>query len=69
MTTTSGTAENDLHDPQQLKDELARYTLRTSSGRPGLPEVTWTVVLSTDGNQIRRDVWQGTAEWNAVSEG
>jgi len=36
MTTTSGTAENDLPDPQQLKDELARYTLTTSSGMPGL---------------------------------
>lgn len=31
--------------------------------------MTWTVALSTDGTQIRRDVWQGTTPWNAVSEG
>lgn len=69
MTTTSGIAENDLHDRQQPKRELARYTLRTSSGMPRLSDVTWTVVLSTDGSQIRRDVWQGATAWNAVSEG
>jgi hypothetical protein len=69
MTTTSGTAEKDLRDPQQLKYELARYTLRTTSGMPHLSEMTWTVVLSTDGNQIRRDVWQGTTAWDAVSGG
>lgn len=48
-----------LRDPEELPIRLSEYSLTTASGRPKpAPEqACWTVVLSTDGHQIRRDVW------------
>jgi hypothetical protein len=69
MTATTNAAENELHDPEQLKTELARHTLKTSSGTPEQSEASWTVVLSTDGDEIRRDIWQGKVAWETASEG
>ena len=40
-----------------------------SSGTATLAEADWLVVLSTDGDQIRRDIWVGGNAWQAVAEG
>ncbi len=49
MPVTTSAVQDELHDPEQLKIELARYPLRTSSGTAELTESDWLVVLSTDG--------------------
>lgn len=59
-----------LHDEQELPDRLAEYSLQTSNGVPGEKEdVCWVQVLSTDGFQIRRDVWLEHRPWLASGEG
>ncbi|HUC24341.1 MAG TPA: hypothetical protein VMA73_16650 [Streptosporangiaceae bacterium] len=59
-----------LHDKQELAERLALYSLRTSSGVAGeKQDVCWVQVLSTDGFQIRRDVWRRHQPWQADSEG
>jgi hypothetical protein len=70
MTATVGTAEGEeLHDLEQLSDKLAEYSLTTSSGTADLAESTWSILLSTDGRRIRRDVWRGPKPWKAAAEG
>lgn len=70
MSATIGTADREqLHDPEELPIELARYTLTTSNGTAKLSEADLLVVLSTGGNHIRRDIWLGDGAWKAVQEG
>lgn len=70
MTAIASTADNEkLDDPEQLKTELAGYSLTTSSGTAGLSEATWRILLSTDGSRIRRDVWLDNLPWQAAAEG
>ncbi len=66
---TSAAQDKELRDPEQLKAELGRYPLTTSSGTTELTESDWLVVLSTDGTRIRRDIWRDNQDWQAVSEG
>jgi hypothetical protein len=60
-----------LHDAEQLKHRLAVYQLQTSDGMPhrgrraSQKEACWVVVLSTDGDQIRRDIWIDHNAWKA----
>lgn len=69
-------------DQEELRSRLAEYSLNRSSGRPSRspgehrpdpsPEsdsVCWTVVLSTDGHQIRRDIWADRIPWDPAGEG
>jgi hypothetical protein len=64
-----------LRDGEQLKHRLATYQLLTSDGKPhcgGKPsedQACWVVVLSTDGRQIRRDLWFDHEAWCADREG
>lgn len=53
----------------ELPVRLARYPLPAAGGQPELSEDPWVVVLSTDGDQIRRDVWPGDKAWDTASEG
>jgi hypothetical protein len=70
MTTASQAPEGaQQRDPDELKDRLARYALKTSSGRADQAQVEWVVVLSTDGNEIRRDVRIDGGAWKADGEG
>jgi hypothetical protein len=62
-----------LHDRDELKHELASYQLMTSDGKPhrrkpGEKQACWVVVLSTDGRQIRRDLWVDHKAWCADKE-
>jgi hypothetical protein len=58
-------------DTEELKHRLAEYQLQTSDGKPhrgrkpGADQVCWVVVLSTDGRQIRRDIWVDHKAWKA----
>ena len=60
-----------LRDNEELACRLAEYQLNTSdgkphrSGKPGQGEACWVVALSTDGRQIRRDIWIDHKAWNA----
>jgi len=67
--TSDATDRAQLHDEAQLPIELARYGLRTSKGTPKLIDADWLVVLSTDRNQIRRDVWLDSDAWQSGAEG
>jgi len=58
-----------LHDQQGLPTRLAQYDLATSAGTAALTEGLWQLVLSADGEQIRRDVWLGDRPWQAEAEG
>jgi hypothetical protein len=70
---TAETAERKLHDPKALHTRLAQCILSTSSGKPDekreFPQTEWGVLLTTDGQRIRRDVWVGEQPWNARVEG
>ena len=63
-----------LHDAEELEHRLAEYQLHTSDGiphrgrKPGQDEACWVVVLSTDGDQIRRDIWLDHKAWKADRE-
>jgi hypothetical protein len=61
--------QDQLHDEEELKQRLADYVLTTSSGVSDPPEYCWTVRLTTDGRQIRRDVWLGAHAWAPGPEG
>jgi hypothetical protein len=70
MAAIASAAENQgLRDPEQLETVLAEYSLTTSSGTAGLSEATWRIVLSTDGDRIRRDVWIDNVAWQPADEG
>jgi hypothetical protein len=73
MSATTGNTDTvdrgQLHDPNELPTELARYPLFTSSGTAKLSDADWLIVLSTDGNHIRRDVWLDRGAWKAAQEG
>jgi len=69
-------------DKEELPSRLAEYSLNRSSGMPrwssgghrpfASPEsasVCWTVVLSTDGDRIRRDIWSDDNAWDPAGEG
>jgi hypothetical protein len=58
-----------LHDRQELPTRLAQYDLTTSAGTAALRDGSWHVILTTDGDRIRRDVWLGTDPWQAETEG
>lgn len=51
-------------DQEELPRELADCSLTTSAGKPEPAQICWRVVLSTDGDQIRRDIWSGRDAWN-----
>lgn len=63
-----------LRDTQELRDRLAEYRLETSDGKPhrgrkpNEDQACWVVVLSTDGRQIRRDIWVDHEAWSADRE-
>jgi hypothetical protein len=59
MSTRSAADSVRLHDHEELPTRLAEYDLTTSVGWAALTENSWHVVLSTDGDQIMRDVWLG----------
>jgi hypothetical protein len=50
-------------DKAELPSRLAEYSLSRSSGMP-----RWTVVLSTDGDRIRRDIWSDGVPWDPARE-
>ena len=60
-----------LQDTEELEHRLAEYQLTTSDGKPhrgrkqSQEEACWLVVLSTDGCQIRRDIWVDHKAWKA----
>lgn len=56
-------------DDEELRRQLADLSLTSSSGNPEPSRGCWRVVLSTDGRQIRRDIWFGPDPWNAETEG
>ena len=65
-------------DTSELPHRLADLSLTTSTGRPDPAQGCWRVVLSTDGHQIRRDIWSGPVPgkagsglkpWDADTEG
>lgn len=64
----------ELCDIAELGQRLAEYQLRTSDGRPhedperSQHEACWVVVLSTDGLQVRRDIWLNHKAWEADDE-
>jgi len=63
-----------FQDLEELRERLADYQLETSDGRPHRgrkPEedrACWVVVLSTDGRQIRRDIWVDHEAWSFSKE-
>jgi hypothetical protein len=63
-----------LHDTEELEHRLAEYHFHSSNGmpphgrKPGQDEACWVVVLSTDGHQIRRDIWLDHKAWTADRE-
>jgi hypothetical protein len=63
-----------FQDIEELRERLADYQLETSDGRPRRgrnPEedrACWVVVLSTDGRQIRRDIWVDHEAWSFNKE-
>jgi hypothetical protein len=69
------TDADQLHDTRELPVRLAQSVLHTSDGRPASDgkadgsKANWVVVLSTDGHQVRRDVWIERDPWDAVREG
>jgi hypothetical protein len=70
MSVTAGTAEREQpYDQEELPTELARCHLITSSATAEQSESDWLVVLSTDGNKVRRDIWRDDVAWQAVAEG
>lgn len=73
MTVIDETHEHELHDEEELPTRLSQYELTSSSGKPdergGLPLAEWGVLLTTDGDRIRRDVWLGGKPWNVQAEG
>jgi hypothetical protein len=70
MTATASAPEDEqLKDPERLEIELARHMMTTSSGTAGLSQATWLVLLTTDGSQIRRDVWRDKVAWEVAAEG
>jgi hypothetical protein len=70
MTATASAPEDEhLEDPERLETELARHTMTTSSGTADLSQATWLILLTTDGNQIRRDVWRDRVAWEIAAEG
>ena len=73
MTVIDETHEHELHDEEELQTRPSQYELTTSSGKPdergGLPLAEWGVLLTTDGDRIRRDVWLGGKPWNVQAEG
>jgi hypothetical protein len=70
MTATASAPEDaQLKDPKRLEIELARHTMTTSGGTAGLSQATWLVLLTTDGSEIRRDVWRDNGAWEPVAEG
>jgi hypothetical protein len=65
-------------DKDELPHRLADFSLTTSTGKPEPAQCCWRVVLSTDGHQIRRDIWSGPGPgrpdavlkpWQALDEG
>jgi hypothetical protein len=62
-------------DDEELPSRLAEYSLNRPSGMPGRSPgedpalVCWTVVLSTDGDQIRRDIWSDGLPWDPAGKG
>jgi hypothetical protein len=69
-------------DEEELPSRLARYSMNRPSGMPerspsehqavASPKsasVCWTVVLSTDGDRIRRDIWSDGVPWNPAAKG
>ena len=65
-------------DEEQLPSTLAKYSLNRPSGlpepsvdghQPKSVPVCWTVVLSTDGDRIRRDIWSDNTPWDPAGEG
>ena len=71
-----------LRDEEELPSRLAEYSLSRSSGTPARspsqhqteaaaesPSVCWKVALSTDGYQIRRDIWTDGIPWDPAQEG
>jgi hypothetical protein len=63
-----------FQDTEELRERLAEYQLHTSDGKPHCggkqdeDEACWVVVLSTDGRQIRRDIWVDHQAWSADRE-
>ena len=55
-------------DKEELPYRLADFSLTTSSGKPEPASACWRVVLSTDGHQIRRDIWTGRDPWDPHTE-
>jgi hypothetical protein len=71
-----------LRDPEELRSRLAEFSLNRPSGRPTrspsehqadppaeAESVYWTVALSTDAQQIRRDIWADGVPWDSAGEG
>jgi hypothetical protein len=65
--------ECELHDENELPIRLAQHWLTTSSGKPSgeqqLPQAEWGVLLTTDGQKIRRDLWLDCKPWSLQAEG
>jgi hypothetical protein len=63
-----------LQDTEELRERLADYQLQTSDGKPhrgrkpGEDQACWVVALSTDGRQIRRDIWFDHKAWSLDQE-
>lgn len=73
MTAIDQTIEHELHDEEELPIRLGQYRLTTSSGKPDetgeLPQAKWGVLLTTDGERIRRDIWLSGEPWSVQAEG
>lgn len=69
MSTISDPILGKQPDYKELPHQLADLCLTTSSGKPEPSRGCWRVVLSTDGHQIRRDIWFGHDPWNAETAG
>jgi hypothetical protein len=65
-----GAAQQDLAREEVLT-ELFTFRLRTSNGKckPDRGDTDWGVMLSTDGRQVRRDVYVDGLDWDAAKEG
>lgn len=55
---------------EELERRLSEFQFTTSDGKPHTSrkqsqEACWVVVLSTDGRQIRRDIWVDHKAWKA----
>jgi hypothetical protein len=65
--------ERELHDENELPIRLAQHWFTTSSGKPSgeqqLPQAEWGVLLTTDGQKIRRDLWLDCEPWSLQAEG